>query len=900
MAVYEKALLAGAEWTVTTEHWVLLQVAKGDAYVRNAQTNGALPAGDLLVVPPRMSISILASTLGDVLVRGINVRIDALTGFLTVIERNCLETSAPKQFAPFKVLPATDRLVVQFTEICQQDSILSLSSRLALVYAFADFLSPCLNVAVSKSNAESRDAQARLREFVNQMPETELENMTLAALAKHLHCCERHARRLFREVCGCSFRHYVSELRLKTACQLLAGDNGKIIDVAHESGHSSLALFNYLFKKRFHMTPTQWRQYHSAERKTRKPRSSKGGVALMVGLGVLLHVFYTSTDSVYGETSSTAAPAAPAPLRLKIDRYEVVGNTLLSERRINDVLAPYTGEGKDLDAIKKGLATLQAEYRDRGYPTVVVGLPPQKVTNGVVHVEVTEGKLVEIKVLNNGHYSSNNVIRSLPGLKTDVVLNSKLLQAELDRANNVPDRQIYPEVRPGPEPGTSALILDVKDRIPLHARGEVNNYSTPGTPNLRVNGNVSYDNLWQREHSVGLQYGCSPEELKQNTDVPGLPLIPLDYPAVTYYSGFYRAPLTEYDSIESEIDQAPPGRFGYNEATRQFVLPPSSGRPEVSIYASRTTTDDLLQKSPKQTQSDTPLMILQNQSATEHFSRDVSAGLRLSAPLPEIGRIRSSVSVGLDYKEHLFITLATNLIFQTTVLTNDPGSGTHSVVTNVDVSAIAANRRTSVAYLPLYAGWDGFRPDRWGQFTASVALTAEVADPLDDASAFASSVGSTNATGKFVTLRSRLSREQRLVRGWSLLLNSEGQWANEPLVTLEQYGLGGVGSIRGYSDGERYGDTGWMTQCGVRSPTFWVIPKNFGLSWSTFTDYGQSFLIDPGANKASEDLWGVGMGLAITIGPYLEGHLGVAWALLDSTLRKAGTERYTLSVSGQF
>ena len=34
-----------------------------------------------------------------------------------------------------------------------------------------------------------------------------------------------------------------------------------------------------------------------------------------------------------------------------------------------------------------------------------------------------------------------------------------------------------------------------------------------------------------------------------------------------------------------------PGSFGYNEATRQFNLPPPSGQPELTLYANRATID---------------------------------------------------------------------------------------------------------------------------------------------------------------------------------------------------------------------------------------------------------------------------------------------------------------------
>jgi AraC-like DNA-binding protein len=94
---------------------------------------------------------------------------------------------------------------------------------------------------------------------MNRMPESELAELTLTELARQLHCCERHASRIFTGLCGTSFRSYVLDLRLKRACRLLSEGELKIIDVALESGHGSLAMFNYVFKKRLGMTPTEWK-----------------------------------------------------------------------------------------------------------------------------------------------------------------------------------------------------------------------------------------------------------------------------------------------------------------------------------------------------------------------------------------------------------------------------------------------------------------------------------------------------------------------------------------------------------------------------------------------------------------------------------------------------------------
>ena len=45
---------------------------------------------------------------------------------------------------------------------------------------------------------------------------------------------------------------------------------------------------------------------------------------------------------------------------------------------------------------------------------------------------------------------------------------------------------------------------------------EINDKSTPGTPLLRLDTAVQYDNLWQREHQIGFDYNFSPQEMKSD------------------------------------------------------------------------------------------------------------------------------------------------------------------------------------------------------------------------------------------------------------------------------------------------------------------------------------------------------------------------------------------------
>ena len=328
----------------------------------------------------------------------------------------------------------------------------------------------------------------------------------------------------------------------------------------------------------------------AGERYYRSPRYPPINLNLPVVESVLPRQPQVAMTMPNMATNAATATTTNKGPRFKVERYLISGDTILTP---GEIAAVFTNQPKSFGTnvtvadIRTALGDLDLAYRERGYMTVGVSLPQQRLTNAEVKVDVTEGRLASINVVSNRWFSSNNVMSALPDLMTNSLLNAKIFQRDLDAANQSRDRTIYPIIGPGPEPGTSELTLKVKDRFPMHMRDEVNNESPPGTPSLRDNFNMQYDNLWGLEHQVGLQYSYAFEEFKTLDDFSKTPF---DDPLIANYSAYYRLPLGGYESVQQEINDNP-GKFGYNEITHQFVMPPMAARPEMTFYASRSVSD---------------------------------------------------------------------------------------------------------------------------------------------------------------------------------------------------------------------------------------------------------------------------------------------------------------------
>lgn len=85
-------------------------------------------------------------------------------------------------------------------------------------------------------------------------------DITLAGLAKLYHYNEKYLGALFKQQLGISFHDYLNQRRLKHARILLKSTRNSILEIAARSGFNNVTYFNRIFKSKFGITPSQFRQ----------------------------------------------------------------------------------------------------------------------------------------------------------------------------------------------------------------------------------------------------------------------------------------------------------------------------------------------------------------------------------------------------------------------------------------------------------------------------------------------------------------------------------------------------------------------------------------------------------------------------------------------------------------
>ena len=140
---------------------------------------------------------------------------------------------------------------------------LDFDHRTHLLRVAATVLSEEIKAAHATRSEQTRPDE-HIAEALERLSASEILNLSVEELAHKLGFCRRHLNRLFHQYFGVSVSRLRMEMRMLKAVTLLRDPDSKIINVAEECGFNHLGLFNASFKRRFAISPGQWRNQSKA------------------------------------------------------------------------------------------------------------------------------------------------------------------------------------------------------------------------------------------------------------------------------------------------------------------------------------------------------------------------------------------------------------------------------------------------------------------------------------------------------------------------------------------------------------------------------------------------------------------------------------------------------------
>jgi len=197
---------------------------------------------------------------------------------------------------------------------------------------------------------------------------------------------------------------------------------------------------------------------------------------------------------VIEEPAEEKRPEIKSDMKFFVKKIVLAGNKELSTEELRPVITPYENRELTLREADQLAAKITAEYRKWGYITTLVYVPPQKITDGILTIQVLEGKMGKLHIEGNRWFSTRQIrrdwiLKEYQPLKYDEIVKS------LRRINGNPDRSAQVILKAGEEAGTTDVYLKVKDHFPGHLGFSWDNQGIPSTGQKRFGFTARYNNF---------------------------------------------------------------------------------------------------------------------------------------------------------------------------------------------------------------------------------------------------------------------------------------------------------------------------------------------------------------------------------------------------------------------
>jgi hemolysin activation/secretion protein len=180
--------------------------------------------------------------------------------------------------------------------------------------------------------------------------------------------------------------------------------------------------------------------------------------------------------------------------KVTIHSVELSGNTVVRSCVLSRILKPYLNRPLSMKELREMTGLVQNKYVRKGYFLTRAYLPAQEIQDGVLKIEVIEGKLGTVSVIGNKFYSAKFIASYFDPYRGKPIQYSKILKA-LFLLDENPDLEVGAVFRKGSHFGTADLILRVADKRPIHLTQDTNNYGSDHTTHQRTGTRLDYGSL---------------------------------------------------------------------------------------------------------------------------------------------------------------------------------------------------------------------------------------------------------------------------------------------------------------------------------------------------------------------------------------------------------------------
>ncbi|MBD3648535.1 MAG: ShlB/FhaC/HecB family hemolysin secretion/activation protein [Pseudomonadales bacterium] len=140
-------------------------------------------------------------------------------------------------------------------------------------------------------------------------------------------------------------------------------------------------------------------------------------------------------------------------------------------------------------------------YRENGFILATAFIPEQEVSDGIIRLNVLEGRLGEVTVSDNEIFSENTIARAFNGELGEPVTEERI-ESALRRINDLPGIRVRGSFSPGENVGETSLNLGVLDEKAWTSSVLMDNHGAEATGEARLFATTEWLNIRNKGHRL--------------------------------------------------------------------------------------------------------------------------------------------------------------------------------------------------------------------------------------------------------------------------------------------------------------------------------------------------------------------------------------------------------------
>lgn len=175
----------------------------------------------------------------------------------------------------------------------------------------------------------------------------------------------------------------------------------------------------------------------------------------------------------------------------ELEAIEFSESAFLDEEVLRDIADAYAGIPVDFAALNRMIGEVNALYADRGILTGRAMIPPQRVDDGILQVQLVEGRLGALEMDGQQRLREPFILNRIASMEPGEVVDVIALQESIAWLNRTQDFRVAAALRAGSEPGETDVLLRVQEPPRYTAQLFTDNHGSESTGEYRVGANLA-------------------------------------------------------------------------------------------------------------------------------------------------------------------------------------------------------------------------------------------------------------------------------------------------------------------------------------------------------------------------------------------------------------------------